>query len=258
MNKNKGNLETSRMPILGKICNLFQKYFKFIAIILVLVLTIGVGILTVQVDALQEKNNTYKSETTALKQNNQQLILDNQDLEKEKQVLQDNVIRLESEVYTGNEALVEYEEKLEKYESKQPASPVYDTSWGSMKSYMSYKAITNTRSKRYKLQQTATTDPITGIRMINGNYCVAIGSGWGFTIGDEILITLQSGKTFNAIVADTKADAHTAADNKTTISDGSVIEFVVDVPSLPKKIRTSGNVGKLEQFSGGVVSIIKR
>jgi hypothetical protein len=251
MNKNKGDLETSRMPLWGHICNLFKKYFKFIAIILISLLILGTGLLAMKVTALQIDNNAHVAEK-------EKLIQDNQDLEKEKQVLQDNVIRLESEVQTGNEALIKYEEKLDDYETKKTSEPVRNTSWGSMKSYMSYKAITNTRSKQYQLQQQAVTDPNTGIRMINGNYCVAIGSGWGCAVGDRILVTLEGGKTFDAIVADAKANAHTNSDNKTTTHDGSVVEFVVDIPSLPKAVRTSGSLGTLEMFSGGVVSITKR
>ena len=253
MNKNKGDLEQSRSPVWDKLCNLFQKYFKFIAAILIALLVLSVSVLTMKVTALQENNDLHIAEKA-------ELIQDNQDLEKEKQVLQDNVIRLESEVQTGNETLVEYEQKLKNYESqkKQQSNTVYSTSWGSMKSYMSYKAITNTRSKQYQLQQLAVTDPTTGIRTIDGDYCVAIGSGWGCAVGDKILVTLQGGKTFNAIVADAKANAHTNSDNKTTTHDGSVVEFVVDISSLPKSVRTSGNVGTLDQFSGGVVSITKR
>lgn len=251
MNKNKGDLETSRSPIWDKLCNLFQKYFKFIAIILISILIVGTSILSMKVAALQIDNNIHIIEK-------EKLIQDNQDLKKEKQVLQNNVIRLESEVQTGNEALVEYEEKLENYETKKPKKTVYSTSWGSMKSYMSYKAITNTRSKQYQLQKQAVTDPTTGIRTVNGDYCVAIGSGWGCAVGDRILVTLQGGKTFNAIVADAKADAHTNSDNKTTTHDNSVVEFVVDIKMLPKSVRLSGNVGTLDQFSGGVVSITKR
>ena len=252
MNKNKGDLEQSRSPMWDNICNLFQKYFKFIAIILIALLVLGMGVLSLKVTALQIDNDIHIAEKA-------ELIQDNQDLKKETKVLQDNVIRLESEVQTGNEALVEYEEKLEDYEKpKSPSKPVYSTSWGSMKSYMSYKAITNTRSKQYQLQTKAVTDPATGIRTIHGDYCVAIGSGWGCAVGDRILVTLQGGKTFNAIVADAKADAHTNSDNKTTTHDGSVIEFVVDTNSLPKGVRISGNVGTFDQFSGGVVSITKR
>ena len=253
MNKNKGDLGTSRSPMWDKLCNLFQKYFKFIAAILIVMLILSVSVLAMKVTALQEDNDLHITEKA-------ELIQDNQDLEKEKQVLQDDVIRLESEVQTGNETLIEYETKLKNYESqaKQQTNTVYSTSWGSMKSYMSYKAITNTRSKQYQLQQLAVTDPTTGIRTIDGDYCVAIGSGWGCVVGDRILVTLQGGKTFNAIVSDAKANAHTNSDNKTTTHDGSVVEFVVDIPSLPKSVRTSGNVGTLDQFSGGVVSITKR
>ena len=234
-----------------KLCNLFQKYFKFIAAILITLLILSTGILAIKVTALREDNDLYIAEKAELIQNNQ-------DLEKEKQVLQNDVIRLESEVQTGNNALIVYENKLKKYESSKPSTSVYSASWGSMKSYMSYKAITNTRSKQYQLQKQAVTDPATGIRMINEDYCVAIGSGWGCAVGDKILVTLSGGKTFNAIVADAKDDAHTNSDNKTTTHDGSVIEFVVEVSSLPKAVRMSGSLGSLEMFSGGVVSIVKR
>ena len=251
MNKNKGDSKQSRMPLWGNICNLFKKYFKFIAIVLIVVLILSTSVLTLKVTALQIDNHTYVAE-------NKELIQDNQNLKQEKQVLQDNVIRLESEVQTGNEALVEYEEKLESYENKQLSQPVYSASWGSVKSYMSYKAITNTRSKQYQLQQQAVTDPSTGLRVIDGDYCVAIGSGWECAVGDRILVTLQDSKTFNAIVADVKADAHTNSDNKTTTHDNSVVEFVVDIPVLPQSVRISGNIGTLDQFSGGVTSITKR
>lgn len=255
MNKNKGDLETSRMSLLGQCIIYFRKYFKYIAVVLIVLLLVDMLGLTIKVSALQKDNQTYSTELV-------ELALDNQDLEKENEVLQDNVIQLESEVQTGNETLVEYEVKLKKYETEakkqQAVATAPSGSWGSKKTYMSYKAITNTRSKQYQLQQQAVTDPNTGIRTIDGDYCVAIGSGWGCAVGDRILVTLEGGKTFNAIVADVKANAHTNSDNKTTTHDGSVIEFVVDIPSLPKAVRTSGSLGTLEMFSGGVVSITKR
>ena len=64
-----------------------------------------------KVTALQSKNDIHIAEKA-------ELIQDNQDLKKEKQVLQDDVIRLENEVQTGNEVLIEYEGKLENYEKK--------------------------------------------------------------------------------------------------------------------------------------------
>lgn len=265
MNKNKGDLETSRMSLLGQCIIYFRKYFKYIAVVLIVLLLVGVLGLTIEVFALQKDNQTYSTELV-------ELALDNQDLEKENEVLQNNVIQLESEVQTGNETLVKYESKLEQYKTEEEIKKKAEEekkqqqivisapsgSWGSKKTYMSYKAITNTRSKQYQLQQQAVTDPNTGIRMIDGDYCVAIGSGWGCAVGDRILVTLEGGKTLNAIVADAKANAHTNSDNKTTTHDGSVIEFVVDIPSLPKAVRTSGSLGTLEMFSGGVISITKR
>lgn len=258
MDKNKGDLEASRMPLWGKVYDLFHKYFKYIAIILIVILLASMLGLTLKINALQQNNDLHISEKV-------KLALDNQNLQKENEVLQNNVIQLESEVQSGNEALVKYEEKLNRYETeekaeseKQEVATVPSVSWGSKKTYMSYKAITNTRSKQYQLQQQAVTDPSTGVRMIGNNYCVAIGSGWGCVVGDKILVTLEGGKTFNAIVADMKADAHTNADNKTATLDGSVVEFVVDIPSLPKAIRISGSLNTLSIFNGGVVSITKR
>ena len=85
MNKNKGDLEQSRSPIWDNICNLFQKYFKFIAIILIALLVLGMGVLSLKVTALQIDNDIHIAEKA-------ELIQDNQDLKKETKVLQDNVI----------------------------------------------------------------------------------------------------------------------------------------------------------------------
>ena len=263
MKKNKGDLETSRMPILGRICNLLTKYFKFTTVILIALIVFIVGIATLKVAALQ-----WTAEVNSGDQQEQ-----DRNVTEESQVLQDNVIRLENEAQSSQsgpsnveiEITAENDDALSDDDSSNhddtyvgETETTNDASWGSMKTYMSYKAITNTRSKQYRLQQQAVTDPSTGIRMVGDDYCVAIGSGWGCAIGDRIIVTLHGGKTFNAIVSDFKADAHTNSDNKTTTHDGSVVEFVVDTPSLSTRVRRSGNVGILDQFSGGVVSITKR
>lgn len=258
MNKNKGDLETSRMPRVGAICN-FNKYFKYIAIFLIFVIVI----LSVSTTVLAIKNSELKGENEIHIDDKVQLAMNIQDTEQEIETLQEQVVELQSEVETGNEALIEYENKLKSYETvKRQAAQVsvsYNNGvWGQKKTYMSFKAITNTRSKQYQLQKQAVTDPNTGVRMIDGDYCVAIGSGWGYVVGTKILVTLQGGKTFNAIVADAKANAHTNSDNKTTSHDGSVVEFIVDIPSLPKSVRISGTLSSLEMFNGGIVSITKR
>lgn len=253
MKKNNGEIEASRMPHEGAVCR-FNKYFKYIAILLIISLSVGIIVLAIENSELKGENKIHIDDKV-------QLTMDIQDLEKENEILQENVVQLESEVETGNESLIEYEKKLKAYETekkKQQVVQVSTSNNGSMKSYMSYRAITNTRSKQYQLQQQAVTDPNTGVRTINGDYCIAIGSGWGYGIGTKVLVTLQGGKTFNAIVADAKADAHTQSDNKTTSYDGSVVEFIVEVSSLPKAVRISGNLGVLEIFNGGIISITKR
>nr|DAT96458.1 MAG TPA: cell division protein [Bacteriophage sp.] len=253
MKKNNGEIEASRMPHKGAVCR-FNKYFKYIAILLIISLSVGIIVLAIENSELKEENKIHIDDKV-------QLTMNIQDLEKENEILQENVVQLESEVETGNESLIEYEKKLRAYETekkKQQVVQVSTSNNGSMKSYMSYRAITNTRSKQYQLQQQAVTDPNTGVRTINGDYCIAIGSGWGYEIGTKVLVTLQGGKTFNAIVADAKADAHTQSDNKTTSYDGSVVEFIVEVSSLPKAVRISGNLGVLEIFNGGIISITKR
>ena len=256
MKKNNGEIEASRMPHEGAVCR-FNKYFKYIAILLIISLSVGIIVLAIENSELKEENKIHIDDKV-------QLTMDIQDLEKENEILQENVVQLESEVETGNESLIEYEKKLKAYETEKKKQQVVQVStsnngsWGSKKTYMSYRAITNTRSKQYQLQQQAVTDPNTGVRTINGDYCIAIGSGWGYGIGTKVLVTLQGGKTFNAIVADAKADVHTQSDNKTTSYDGSVVEFIVEIPSLPKAVRTSGNLGVLEMFNGGIISITKR
>ena len=257
MKKNNGEIEAgSRMPHKGAVCR-FNKYFKYIAILLIISLSVGIIVLAIENSELKGENKIHIDDKV-------QLTMDIQDLEKENEILQENVVQLESEVETGNGSLIEYEKKLKAYETEKKKQQVIQVStsnngsWGSKKTFMSFRAITNTRSKQYQLQQQAVTDPNTGVRTINGDYCIAIGSGWGYEIGTKVLVTLQGGKTFNAIVADAKADAHTQSDNKTTSYDGSVIEFVVEISSLPAIVRTSGSLNILEIFSGGVVSIIER
>ena len=87
MNKNKGDLETSRMSLLGQCIIYFRKYFKYIAVVLIVLLLVGVLGLTIKVSALQKDNQTYSTELV-------ELALDNQDLEKENEVLQDIFHRL--------------------------------------------------------------------------------------------------------------------------------------------------------------------
>lgn len=124
------------------------------------------------------------------------------------------------------------------------------------KSYMSYKAITNTRSAQYKLQADCWTDD-NGLRRYDDKYVVALGTYYADNIGDEFKITLDTGKTFRCVVGDFKADRHTDSKNQYTPMEGRkcVVEFVVDTPELNKKVKKMGDISYISGFDGNVEKI---
>lgn len=131
------------------------------------------------------------------------------------------------------------------------------------KTYMSYKAITNTRSAQYKLQQDAWTDE-NGLRRIGDDYMIAVGTFYSSTVGERFKITLANGFEFYATVGDIKADKHTDSMNMYTpvysngkVISANVIEFIVDTPSLPKKVRQLGTVSGIEDFEGNILTMEK-
>lgn len=133
--------------------------------------------------------------------------------------------------------------------------PDYDTSF---KTYMNYKAITNKNSKQYKLQKLAYTDE-DGIRRVDGDICVAVGSAYADSIGDRLEITLESGNTFTAVVGDFKADCDTDPENMyypVCEGMGDVVEFITDVSKLDRYVRLMGSIGALEKYSGCISSVV--
>ena len=131
--------------------------------------------------------------------------------------------------------------------------PLGDTSF---KSYMSWKAITNTDSNQYKLQKSCWTDK-KGLRRYNQDYVIALGSYYADYIGERFTITLDTGKSFTAVVGDFKADKHTDDTNKyTPMENGgkNVIEFIVDTSELDSTARKMGDIS-YAGFKGNVESI---
>lgn len=129
----------------------------------------------------------------------------------------------------------------------------------SFKSFMDYRAITNTGSKQYKLiHSDAITVGSDGL-LYSGEYIgVALGSRYG-GIGDKYIITLDTGKTFKAIKLDEKSDAHTY-NRCHHASDGSVVEFVIDRDKAAKSYPTAikmGNFNYTDAFNGTVIRIQK-
>lgn len=135
------------------------------------------------------------------------------------------------------------------------AKEVYDVPTNSsFKAYMSYKAITNKDSKQYKLQQNCVTTE-EGLRTYNGYYTVAVGTGFGASVGDYIDVELSSGKVLHCVIGDIKQNKHTDATNRQALHNGNVVEFIVDTGALEKKALSSGDISDIEGFEGYVKTI---
>lgn len=124
------------------------------------------------------------------------------------------------------------------------------------KAYMDYRAITNTKSPQYKLQQVSGTDE-NGIRTHNGYYLIALGTYYSTNIGDRFKITLDSGEVLLCEVGDIKADCDTDETNRYVPCNGNIVEFIVDTKKLPDDVRMMGTVSAIDIFEGNVESIEK-
>ena len=123
-----------------------------------------------------------------------------------------------------------------------------------IKTYMSYRAITSKSSRQYKLQNSLAYTDDNGLRMVNGRYCVALGSYYTTTIGQWVDIELENGEVIHGILADGKSDKHTDETNRICF-DGSVVEFVVDTKTLDKTAKKMGDISYLNNWNSKVNSI---
>lgn len=126
---------------------------------------------------------------------------------------------------------------------------------GTTKTYAFYTAVTATSSPQYKLLNSdeCYTDEETGIRMVDGYYCIALGSFYGTKIGTKYRITLEGDKVLNCILCDQKANVHTDENHQYAVQNKDIMEFYIEKSFLPRGI--SGDYGHLKQFSGKIVSI---
>lgn len=126
--------------------------------------------------------------------------------------------------------------------------------WGDTRmSYMDYRTITDPSSDQWRLQQKAVTDPVTGIRTVNGRYCVAVGSAISMVKGAYIDVTLQNGVRIPCVLSDCKRDGDTM--DTFVGADGGIVEFVVDTNSLPSRVQLLGS--NEAQFNGYWASPVK-
>lgn len=123
------------------------------------------------------------------------------------------------------------------------------------KSYMDWRKITSTSSMQYKLQHSVAYTGDYGIRMINGRYCVAVGSRFTVKHGTPLDIVLENGNVLKCVLADTKANVDTDSTNTFHKGDGSVVEFVVDSEMLPSSVLQKGSFHVLDEFAGRVIEV---
>lgn len=109
------------------------------------------------------------------------------------------------------------------------------------KSYMPYTTITSKSSPQYKLQQMAYTGNY-GIRMVDGRYCVALGTAFNADIGTYFDLILANETVISCIVGDVKSDKHTDKNNMITVANGCLTEFITDSKALDKNAKRMGDI----------------
>lgn len=123
------------------------------------------------------------------------------------------------------------------------------------KTYMDYRAITDTSSNQWKLLQTMTIGYDGMIRDADGYIAAALGSAFG-PIGSRYVFTLEEGKELPIIKADQKQDRHTCENNIFGLNNWDIIEFIVDsskMPIYPNGYVYGGNFDNCPEYAGDVI-----
>ena len=109
-------------------------------------------------------------------------------------------------------------------------------------SYMDYRTITDTESEQYLLQNWyGSTDPATGIRLVGGRYCIALGQEITSRKGEFVDVVLENGLHLQCVLADCKRYCDTDGGNGYVGADGGMVEFVVDEDYLPEDVILMGS-----------------
>lgn len=109
-------------------------------------------------------------------------------------------------------------------------------------SYMDYRTITDTSSEQYMLQSWyGSTDPTTGIRLVGGRYCIALGQEITSEKGQFVDVVLENGLRLHCVLADCKRYCDTVGESGYVGADGGMVEFVVDEDYLPEDVILMGS-----------------
>ena len=122
--------------------------------------------------------------------------------------------------------------------------------------YMDYRAITDTSSKQWELQQYA-YDGDYGIREVDDYYCVAVSSIYG-NVGDKIKVTTDRGNSYWCIIADIKGyDSVNGWYHVNSQGTINLIEFVVNGDLIPNECWQFGDMGIINNLGGNIIEIQK-
>ena len=152
--------------------------------------------------------------------------------------------------------LVEFEEYQEPFRLPvKPSMPLPEVS-GAKKTYMDYQSISRKGSMQLLLQETRAYTDAQGFRKVGEFYLVAMGTYYVKEIGDTFEVSFADGQTIKVMAGDVKADCHTDKTNRYHLSDGSVVEFIIDKTQTDKSILRSGDCSSL--IGHGAVTEIRR
>ena len=125
----------------------------------------------------------------------------------------------------------------------------------SFKSFMDADCITDRTSEQYKLKSAYSLSD-NGIYMVDGRYCIALGSYYATDIGTKIDLIMENGQTVECILAEQKDDSDTDTINQRH-SDTSIVEFVVRESSLSKTVKNKGDCSYADDCLLGEINEIR-
>ena len=171
---------------------------------------------------------------------------------------------IDDEIITINNKVFSID-KISSNDKKYKSESIETCGIGSVKSYMDYRAITDTASKQYKyIQEHMIVDNETGFLYDEDGFIgAALGRYYG-VIGDRFYFTLENGVTLPIVKIESKADIDTDDNNCYNPYDNSTIEFVVDTDLANEYfgyygngLVLSGNYGNYPLFKGKIISVDK-
>lgn len=120
---------------------------------------------------------------------------------------------------------------------------------------MDLSSITNITTEQYYYKQYYWLSE-QGLWCYANDYVVSMSSEYA-NVGDRFRISTDTGNTYTVFVGDIKNNENTIIKKTNGRIYYNVIEFIVDVNSLDKKVRLSGNVGNYPNIFGKIACIEK-